>query len=145
MSEATQHLHPGPESKSESKSESGSEPGAESGAGGPTARVTFRGYATGFVVSAALTAMAFWLVLDKVITGSGPLIVVLLALALVQIVVHMVYFLHMNGRSENGWNLLALIFTAILVFILLNGSIWIMYHLDRNLMPMTAAQSRNLP
>ncbi len=108
-------------------------------------RVTFRGYATGFVLSALLTAIAFWLVMSQHIADTNTRIIVLLALALVQIVVHMRYFLHMNGHSENGWNLMALIFTAILVFILLTGSTWIMYHLNRNLMPMTAAQSRNLP
>ena len=127
MSETAQHPRPGQEREAEPE------------------RITFRGYATGFVLSAILTALAFWPVMDKRIAGTNALIVVLLALALVQIVVHMRYFLHMNGRSENGWNLLALIFTAILVFILLNGSAWIMYHLDRNLMPVTAAQSRNLP
>ncbi len=127
MNETAQHLPLGPEPE------------------GQAERITFRGYATGFVLSAILTAIAFWVVMDKRVVDTDTLIVVLLALALVQIVVHMRYFLHMNGRSENGWNLLALIFTAILVFILLNGSAWIMYHLDRNLMPVTAAQSRNLP
>ncbi len=127
MSETAQHFRPAPERETESE------------------RITFRGYATGFVLAAVLTTLAFWLVMDRHIADTNARIVVLLALALVQIVVHMRYFLHMNGRSENGWNLLALIFTAILVFILLTGSTWIMYHLDRNLMPITAAQSRNLP
>ena len=51
---------------------------------------------------------------------------VILALAAVQIVVHIVYFLHLDARSESGWNMLALIFTLVLVVITLSGSIWIM-------------------
>jgi cytochrome o ubiquinol oxidase subunit IV len=50
-------------------------------------------------------------------------------------VVHMIYFLHMNFRSQGGWNMLALIFTAVIVFITLAGSLWVMYHLNVNMMP----------
>ncbi len=62
-----------------------------------------------------------------------------------QIVVHMIYFLHMNATSEGGWNLLALIFTLVLVVITLSGSLWIMYHLNENMMPMSTQQMRNMP
>jgi cytochrome o ubiquinol oxidase operon protein cyoD len=61
--------------------------------------------------------------------------VIVVAFAVVQIVVHMIYFLHMDPRSEGGWSLLALIFTLILVAIALTGSLWVMYHLDTNMMP----------
>ena len=47
-----------------------------------------------------------------------------------QIVVHMIYFLHMNAKSEGGWTMLALIFTLVLVVITLSGSMWVMYHLN---------------
>ena len=57
------------------------------------------------------------------------------AFAAVQIVVHMVYFLHMNAKSEGGWTMLALIFTLVLVVITLSGSLWVMYHLNSNMMP----------
>jgi len=50
-------------------------------------------------------------------------------------VVHMVYFLHMNTRVEGGWSMLALVFTLVLVVITLSGSIWVMYHLNTNMMP----------
>ena len=60
---------------------------------------------------------------------------VVMAFAVVQIVVHMVYFLHMNTKSEGGWTMLALIFTVVLVVITLSGSLWIMYHLNANMMP----------
>jgi cytochrome o ubiquinol oxidase subunit IV len=70
--------------------------------------------------------------------------VLILALAAVQIVVHMVYFLHMNARSESGWSMMALIFTIVLVVIALTGSLWIMFHLSANMMP-DAATMRGMP
>jgi cytochrome o ubiquinol oxidase operon protein cyoD len=55
----------------------------------------------------------------------------------VQIVVHTIFFLHVNTRAEGGWTLLALIFTIVIVSIVISGSLWIMYHLNSNMMPMT--------
>ncbi|MBB3121821.1 cytochrome o ubiquinol oxidase subunit IV [Pseudoduganella violacea] len=94
-----------------------------------------RSYVTGFVLAVILTAIPFWLVMGKVFSSSSTAAFVLLGLAAVQIVVHMVYFLHMNAKSEGGWNMLALIFTIIIVVITLSGSIWVMYHMNHNMMP----------
>jgi len=96
---------------------------------------SLRSYATGFLLAVILTAIPFWLVMGKVFDKSSTAALVLLGLAAVQIVVHMVYFLHMNAKSEGGWNMLALIFTVMLVVIMLSGSIWVMYHLNHNMMP----------
>ena len=41
----------------------------------------------------------------------------------------------MNGKNEGGWSLLALLFTAVLLLIVLAGSIWVMYHMNLNMMP----------
>ena len=68
-----------------------------------------------------------------------------LAFGGVQVLVHMVYFLHLNTRSEGGWNMLALIFTLILVLITFAGSLWVMYHLNDNMMPLSVHEARNLP
>jgi len=70
-----------------------------------------------------------------------------LALAAVQVVVHMIYFLHMNTKSEGGWSMLALIFTGMMVFIMLSGSLWVMYHLNHNMMPgvMTETAPESIP
>ncbi|MDN0077373.1 cytochrome o ubiquinol oxidase subunit IV [Crenobacter sp. SG2303] len=106
---------------------------------------TLKGYLTGFVLAAGLTIIPFWLVMGGVFTKSGPADAFILLLAAVQIVVHAIYFLHMNTKSEGGWNLLALIFTLVLVVITLSGSVWIMFHLNDNMMPMTLQQARNLP
>jgi len=112
---------------------------------GGASHATLRGYLTGFFLSVALTALPFWLVMGKVIGNPGMLAGALLALGAVQIVVHMVYFLHMDSRSEGGWNMLALLFTVVLLVITLSGSIWVMFHLNQNMMPMSPQQMRNMP
>lgn len=114
--------------------------GAHQGAG----HVSARDYLTGFVLAATLTAVPFWLVMSHAISPSlvAPAV---MALAGVQVVVHMIYFLHMNSRSEGGWNLLALMFTVLLVGIVLSGSLWVMHHLDVNMMPMTPQEMRQAP
>jgi len=96
---------------------------------------SLRGYLTGFILSVILTAIPFWLVMSGTLGSATATAFAIMGLAVVQIVVHMVYFLHMNFRSEGGWTLLALVFTLILVVIMLAGSLWVMYHLNTNMMP----------
>jgi cytochrome o ubiquinol oxidase subunit IV len=93
-------------------------------------------YLVGFVLSVVLTAVPFWLVMSGVLGDKQVTALVIMALAAVQIVVHMVYFLHMNTRSEGGWTMMALIFTMIMVVIALTGSLWVMHHLTTNMMPV---------
>ena len=106
---------------------------------------SFRSYMTGFVLAVILTVIPFWLVMGKVFSNSSTTALVILAFAVVQIVVHMVYFLHMNARSEGGWTMLALIFTVVLVVITLAGSLWVMFHLNHNMMPMSVHDMKNMP
>lgn len=106
---------------------------------------TFKGYMTGFVLSVILTAIPFWIVMAKVFDKSSTTALVVLAFAVVQIVVHMIYFLHMNTKAEGGWSMLALVFTLVLVVITLSGSIWVMYHLNNNMMPATVHDMKNMP
>ena len=96
---------------------------------------SFSGYMIGFLASVLLTAVPFWLVMGNVLGSQNTTVVVILGFAMIQIVVHMVYFLHMNFHSEGGWNMLALLFTAVLLFITLSGSLWVMYHMNVNMMP----------
>jgi cytochrome o ubiquinol oxidase operon protein cyoD len=106
---------------------------------------TFKGYMTGFVLAVILTVIPFWLVMGHVFESSTTTSLVLLGLAAVQIVVHMVYFLHMNARSQGGWNMLSLIFTIVVVVITLSGSLWVMFHMNANMMPTMAHDMQNLP
>ena len=97
---------------------------------------SLRGYVTGFLLSVVLTAIPFWLVMAGALPSKQITALVIMAFAVVQIVVHMIYFLHMNTKSENGWSMMALIFTIVMVVIALSGSLWVMYHLNSNMMPM---------
>ncbi len=96
---------------------------------------SLRDYSVGFLLSVILTAIPFWLVMEKALPPATTGFIVV-ALAAVQIVVHMIFFLHMNSRSEGGWIMLALIFTVILIVIALSGSLWVMHHLNTNMMPV---------
>ncbi|HEY8608292.1 MAG TPA: cytochrome o ubiquinol oxidase subunit IV [Noviherbaspirillum sp.] len=100
-----------------------------------------KSYTIGFLLSVILTAIPFWLVMGNVFESSSTTAMAILALGAVQIVVHMVYFLHMNSRSEGGWTMLAFLFTLVLLVITLAGSIWVMYHLNHNMMPGMTADS----
>ncbi len=106
---------------------------------------TLRGYLTGFFLAIILTAIPFWLVMGNEFAKPATAAAVILILGAIQMVVHMIYFLHMNSKSEGGWNLLALLFTVMLVVITLSGSIWVMYHLDHNMMPGMMENMKNLP
>ena len=105
---------------------------------------TFRGYMIGFILSVILTVIPFWLVMAKVISDPQVTVALIMILGAIQIIVHMIYFLHMDTKSEGGWNIMALIFTIVLVVICLAGSIWVMYHLNANMMP-SADMMRNMP
>ena len=100
-----------------------------------TAHGSLRGYLTGFALSLLLTAIPFWLVMQGALGGKGATAAAVAVFAATQMVVHMVFFLHLSPRSEGGWSMLALMFTVVLVVIALAGSLWVMYHLNTNMMP----------
>jgi cytochrome o ubiquinol oxidase operon protein cyoD len=107
---------------------------------------TLKGYLTGFVLAVILTAIPFWLVMGRPIVDGNVTALLLMGLAVAQIVVHMIYFLHMDTKSEGGWTILALIFTLVLVAIALTGSLWVMHNLNTNMMPHMSAQAmRQMP
>jgi cytochrome o ubiquinol oxidase operon protein cyoD len=104
---------------------------------------SLRGYVAGFLLAALLTIIPFWLVMGDVFDNRTVTALAIMAFAVIQIVVHMVFFLHMNPRSEGGWSLLALAFTLIIVVITLSGSLWVMYHLNSNMMPAPHEMSQD--
>jgi cytochrome o ubiquinol oxidase operon protein cyoD len=124
-----------------SHADHGDHGGSEHGA----SHASRKDYVVGFLLAAALTALPFWLVIAHPL-GAGPATAALvMGLAVVQVVVHMVYFLHMNSRSEGGWTMLALLFTLLLLVIVLSGSLWVMHHLNVNMMPMSPLDARQMP
>lgn len=93
---------------------------------------TLKQYIIGFVLAILLTAVPFALVMEHSGLGTGELIA---AFAVAQIVVHVVYFLHVNRSQEQRWNLMALLYTVLMVGIILIGSLWIMHHLYSGMSP----------
>ena len=91
-----------------------------------------------------LTTIPFWLVMGKVFSSSSITAAVILGFAAVQIVVHMVYFLHMDTKSKAGgtcWPSSS----RYVVVIALAGSLWVMYHLNHNMMPDSMHHMHNMP
>lgn len=105
---------------------------------------SLRSYLTGFVLSVVLTAIPFWLVMADPIGNRAVTAVIVILCAVAQIVVHTVCFLHVDTKAEGGWTLIAYVFTAVILVITIAGSLWIMYHLNSNMMPgmMTGQMSQ---
>ena len=103
-------------------------------------------YLVGFGLSAVLTAIPFWLVMTNALGNPGATAAAVILFAVLQILVHTICFLHVNTQAESGWTLIAYIFTGVILLITICGSLWIMYHLNSNMMPgMSSSQMSNTP
>ncbi len=96
--------------------------------------VTKKNYIIGFVLATILTVVAFGLVCFKDSIPRNVVVISLSVAALLQMFVHLYYFLHLNKSSEQRWNVIALAFTALLIFIFVGGTIWVMYTLNLRMM-----------
>jgi len=94
---------------------------------------TVGSYLIGFVLAVVLTAASFWLVLHGGFSQQAALLG-LAGLAAVQIVVHLVFFLHMNTSSGQRWNVTAFGFTVLTVVIVIGGTLWVMHNVSTNMM-----------
>lgn len=96
---------------------------------------SFRSYMIGFILSVVLTVIPFYVVMGDVLDNRYLAVGIVFALGAVQMIVHIYYFLHVTSKAEEGWLSMSLIFTIILVGIVMAGSIWVMFHLEENMMP----------
>jgi cytochrome o ubiquinol oxidase operon protein cyoD len=97
-----------------------------------------RTYLIGLGFAVVLTIASFWAAATHLIWGPAvPAALVTLAIA--QMGVHLVFFLHITTGPDNTNNVLALAYGLLVVFLLIAGSVWIMANLQQNMMPMTAA------
>jgi cytochrome o ubiquinol oxidase operon protein cyoD len=94
-------------------------------------RGSFKSYGIGFILSIILTAIAFGLVMSRMVSLSVILYGIIGA-AVVQILVHLHYFLHLDTSSETRWNVLALMLTLLIMGLFIGGTIWIMINLNYN-------------
>lgn len=93
-----------------------------------------KSYVIGFVLAVILTVIPFKIVMDGSIDRATTLWIIL-GMAVVQIIVHLKYFLHLDGSEGQKWNVMALLFTGLILFIVLAGSLWIMHNMNANMMP----------
>jgi cytochrome o ubiquinol oxidase subunit IV len=98
-------------------------------------RQGIQGYVIGLALAVLLTVASFYAVNTTLIWGPG-IPVALVTLAVAQIGVHLVFFLHITTAPDNTNNVLALAFGVLIVALVIGGSIWIMDHLDERMMPM---------
>ena len=110
---------------------------APSEAAHPTLRSELRGYIVGLVLAALLTAGSFWSLQEHVIYGPG-IVMALIVFGLAQVGIHLVYFLHLTTSPDNTNNALALAFGVLFVSFVFFGSIWVMYHMNGNMIPTQA-------
>ncbi len=96
-------------------------------------RGSLRSYLTGFVLALILTAVPFSLVMSGAWSPQATLAGIFGA-GVVQILVHLHYFLHLNTSSAARWNVLALVFTLLIMILFVGGSLWIMYTLNYRMM-----------
>ena len=96
-------------------------------------RGSFKSYATGFILSIVLTVIAFGLVMSGTFSRPAVLFGIFCA-AVVQILVHLHYFLHLDTSSAARWNVLVLLFTLLIMILFVGGTIWIMYNLNYRMM-----------
>lgn len=94
---------------------------------------TLQGYLTGFALSVILTAVPFGLIMSGV--RASVAVPAALGLGAVQMVVHLIYFLHMDRASAKSWTMAAFVFTLIILLIVVVGSLWVMHNMDVNMMP----------
>lgn len=90
-------------------------------------------YTIGFILSVILTVIPFCMVMAGGF-GRGIVMAVIAITAVAQVLVQLVYFLHMNSSSEQRWNVIAFIYTVLCIAVLLVGSVWIMNYLHYNMM-----------
>ena len=96
---------------------------------------SYRSYFIGFILSVILTAIPFGLVMAGGFESRSATVLLVVAFAVVQIFVHMIYFLHMTSKAEEGWTFMAMMFTIVVVVIMLAGSLWVMHNMNKNMMP----------
>lgn len=94
-----------------------------------------RSYLIGLVLATALSGVSFYLARSTLVWAPS-IPIALSVLALAQIGVHLVFFLHITTGSDNINNILALAFGILIVMLLVFGSLWIMSNLNQNMMPM---------
>ncbi len=93
-----------------------------------------KSYMIGFVMAVILTVIPFAMVMSGAFSKSATVIVISV-LAAVQMLVHIVYFLHLDRSPGQRSNVQAGLFAVLMIGIVIVGSLWVMHNLNVNMMP----------
>lgn len=102
---------------------------------------TLSSYIAGFVLSVVFTLLAYFAVVNHVASGA-TVITIIIGLAVVQLIVQLLFFLHIGQESKPRWNLTFFLSTASIVFLIVVASLWIMNHLNYNMMPSASTNQQ---
>lgn len=110
-------------------------------------KITLKSYIIGFTASLALTFAAAWLAWADMRSGGKMLswqsfYGAVIGLAIVQLVIQLVFFMHLAGEKGPRWRLVAFVSTAGIILIIVAGSVWIMNHLNYNMMASPAVMEK---
>ena len=101
-------------------------------------------YTVGLVLAAVLTLTAFGIVSTQAgLASHVALITTVLTLAMVQLIVQLIFFLHIGRQKDSQWNTALFAFTFFAILVIVVASVWIMYHLNRNMTPTQVTQYIN--
>ncbi len=107
-----------------------------------------RSYLIGFILSLICTFTAYILVLIHISSAHETiphivLIPSILLIAILQLLIQLIFFLHLGQESSAKWNIILFIFTCCSILVIVVGSIWIMYHLNYNMTSLQMNQYIN--
>ena len=103
--------------------------------GGTSPAARFRSYLIGLALAVVLTLASFWAAQTHLIYEPG-VSAALVTLAIAQMGIHLIFFLHLTTAPDNTNNVLALAFGVLIVCLVVIGSLWIMAHLNHMMVPM---------
>lgn len=101
--------------------------------------MTLAKYSIGFLLSLAVTLAAYVLVVRDLASGM-TMLVTLTGLALLQMIIQLVYFLHLNEEQRPRYRAISFVFMFAMLLIVVVGTLWIMHHLDYNMMQLSPDQ-----
>jgi cytochrome o ubiquinol oxidase subunit IV len=93
------------------------------------------GYTTGFMLSLALTLTSFGAIMSGAVPH-GMRLAAIVVLCVAQLLVQLVYFLHLGSHPDNRANTAIFACTGLLIVIIVAGSLWVMHNANVNMMPM---------
>jgi cytochrome o ubiquinol oxidase operon protein cyoD len=99
-------------------------------------REAVRGYLIGLGLATLLTVASFWAASGTHLIYGPGIPIALVVLAVAQMGIHLVFFLHITTSPDNTNNVLALAFGMLIVFVLVFGTVWVMFHMNQNMMSM---------